>query len=216
VIALLQANARLVALKRLGVLLFVLAATLCASSTASALEPAQTKTRVWGFDFAEHNSDGLLGAANSGKYQGNRSDLSEVASSSLLAAEGAFSPLVEGGGLAAHEAAGGHLLAKHVGQAESALAARLAAQPGIPAASTFLSRAEAEAAISNVMAQRSGDIASWVANGANGTRAFDGAFSGGSVLVRGASSSVAGNGARVVLRGSGGGGYFILTGFPLP
>jgi hypothetical protein len=87
--ALLQAFARLVALKRLGVLLFVLAATLCAANTASALEPAQTKTRVWGFDFAEHNSDGLLRVATSGKHQGNRLALSEVASGSLLAAEGA-------------------------------------------------------------------------------------------------------------------------------
>jgi hypothetical protein len=87
--ALLQAFVRLVALKRLGVLLFVLAATLCASSTASALEPAQTKTRVWGFDLAAHNSCGLLSAANSGKHQGNRLALSEVVSGSLLAAEGA-------------------------------------------------------------------------------------------------------------------------------
>ena len=66
------------------------------------------------------------------------------------------------------------------------------------------------------MNERSGDIGSWVANGASGTRAFDGAFSGGSVLLRGASSSAAGNGARVVLRGTGGGGFFILTGFPRP
>jgi hypothetical protein len=87
--ALLQAFLRLVALKRLGVLLFVLAATLCASSTASALEPTQTKTRVWGFDFAEHNSNGLLSAATHGKHQGNRVALSELASGSLLAAEGA-------------------------------------------------------------------------------------------------------------------------------
>ena len=85
---LLQAFLRLVALKRLGVLLFVLAATLCAASNASALEPAQTKTRVWGFDFAEHNSDGLLNAATHGKHQGNRVAQSELASGSLLAAEG--------------------------------------------------------------------------------------------------------------------------------
>jgi hypothetical protein len=86
--ALLQAFARLVALKRLGVLLFVLAATLCASCNASAIEPTQTKTRVWGFDFAEHNSDGLLRVATSGKYPGNRVAQGELASGSLLAAEG--------------------------------------------------------------------------------------------------------------------------------
>lgn len=85
--ALLQSFLRLVALKRLGVLLFVLAATLCATSNASALEPVQTKTRVWGFDFAEHNSAGLFRAPTGGKHQGNRVALSELASGSLLAAE---------------------------------------------------------------------------------------------------------------------------------
>jgi len=80
---------RLATLRWLGVLLCALAMMLGAASNASALEPAQTKTRVWGFDFAEHNSDGLLSAATRGKHQGNRSALSEVASGSLLAAEGA-------------------------------------------------------------------------------------------------------------------------------
>ena len=86
--ALLQALARLVALKRLGGLLFVLAATLCATNTASAFAPAQTKSRVGVFDLANDNSSGLLSAATGGKHQGNRSAPSEVASGSLLAAEG--------------------------------------------------------------------------------------------------------------------------------
>jgi hypothetical protein len=47
--ALLQVFLRLVALKRLGILLFVLAATLCTSSTASAIEPMQTKNTRLGF-----------------------------------------------------------------------------------------------------------------------------------------------------------------------
>jgi hypothetical protein len=44
---------------------------------------------------------------------------------------------VPGGGLAAHEVAGGHTIAKHVGQTEAQLAAKLAAEPNISAASTF-------------------------------------------------------------------------------
>jgi hypothetical protein len=96
------------------------------------------------------------------------------------------------------------------------LAARLAAEPWIRETSTFANRAEAEVAISGVMNQRAGDIASWVAGGATEKEVFDGAFSGGSVLVRGASTTVIGNGARVVLQGTGGGDYFILTGYPLP
>ncbi|MES1173208.1 MAG: hypothetical protein ABUL62_02680, partial [Myxococcales bacterium] len=47
---------RLVSLKRLGVLLFVLLATLCAANTASAHERTQTKTRVRDFELAEHHS----------------------------------------------------------------------------------------------------------------------------------------------------------------
>ena len=41
-------------------------------------------------------------------------------------------------------------------------------------------------------------------------------FSGGSVLVRGASSPAAGTGVRVVLQGNGSGAYHVLTGFPVP
>jgi len=55
------------------------------------------------------------------------------------------SRLVPGGGLAAHEAQDGHLLLKHVGKTEAELSARLVAEPHISAASTFVTRAEAEA-----------------------------------------------------------------------
>jgi hypothetical protein len=82
---------RLATLRWLGVLLCALAMMLGSASNASALEPTQTKTCVWGFDFAEHNSDGLLSAATHGKHQGNRAALSEIASGSLLVAEGAES-----------------------------------------------------------------------------------------------------------------------------
>ena len=131
-------------------------------------------------------------------------------------AGGAFSPIVEGGGLVAHEGAGlGHTISKHIGQSQAALSARLVAEPNIAGASTFVARTEAEAALSSVMTQRSSEIASWVAAGANGTKPFSGVFSGGVVLARGAVAPTVGTGARVVLRGTGGGGYFILTGFPL-
>jgi len=85
----LQALLRLASLRWLGVFVCALATLLSVAGTASALEPAQTKTRVWGFDFAEHNSVGLFGAATSGKHQGNRLARAEEASGSLLAARGA-------------------------------------------------------------------------------------------------------------------------------
>lgn len=63
---------------------------------------------------------------------------------------------MDGGGLAAHEAAGGHLLLKHVGQSESQLMARLAAEPRITGSSSFYDRAVAESAVSDALDANSG------------------------------------------------------------
>jgi hypothetical protein len=65
-----------------------------------------------------------------------------------LDADGPYSEIVPGGGLAAHEAQGGHLIKKHVGRTDKQLAKRLKAEPNIPAASTFPDRATAESASS--------------------------------------------------------------------
>jgi len=68
-----------------------------------------------------------------------------------LDVDGPYSEIVPGGGLAAHEARGGHLIAKHIDRTEAQLRDRLRAEPHIPIASTFPSRAAAEATVSNVM-----------------------------------------------------------------
>ncbi|AZV26101.1 type IV secretion protein Rhs [Pseudomonas syringae] len=68
-----------------------------------------------------------------------------------IAADGPYSEIVPGGGLEAHESRGGHAIARHVDRSEAQLRARLAAEPNIPIASTFLNRSEAEAALSNVI-----------------------------------------------------------------
>ena len=65
--------------------------------------------------------------------------------------EGPFSVIVPGGGLAAHEAQGGHLIEKHIGRTEAQLRERLEAEPHIPIASTFPNQTVAEATISSVM-----------------------------------------------------------------
>lgn len=83
----LQALLRLASLRWLGVFVCALATLLSVANPASALEPAQTKTSVRGFDFAEHNSAGLFRAASSGKHQGNRLARAEETSGSLVAAE---------------------------------------------------------------------------------------------------------------------------------
>jgi len=90
------------------------------------------------------------------------------------AAAGASSPIVEGGGLAAHEAAGGHVIARHVGLEAAALDARQ-----LPVASTFLSRAEAEAAAAAALSQNSGQVAAWLQAGAVGNLKLTTPFSGG-------------------------------------
>jgi len=59
-------------------------------------------------------------------------------------------------------------------------------------------------------------VSNWVAAGARGRLVVNAPFSGGSVLVRGASSPSAGTGVRVVLQGNGSGAYHVLTGFPVP
>jgi len=82
----LQALLRLATLRWLGVFICALATLLATTSTASALEPAQAKTRVWGFDLVADNSSGLFRAASSGKHQENRLAQAEEASGSLLAA----------------------------------------------------------------------------------------------------------------------------------
>lgn len=84
----LQVLLRLATLRRLGVFICALATLLAAAGNASALEPAQTKTRVWGFELGGDNSAGLFRAASSGKHQGNRLERAEAASGSLLAARG--------------------------------------------------------------------------------------------------------------------------------
>ncbi|NTZ99063.1 RHS repeat-associated core domain-containing protein, partial [Pseudomonas koreensis] len=68
-----------------------------------------------------------------------------------IQADGPYSEIVPGGGLATHEAQGGHLIIKHIGRTDAQLAQRLMAEPHIPAASTFSDRAGAEAAVSEAL-----------------------------------------------------------------
>ena len=56
-------------------------------------------------------------------------------------------PEVPGGGLAAHEKRGGHLISRHVGKTQEDLIARLRSDPGIFSASSFTSMAVAEAVV---------------------------------------------------------------------
>ena len=120
------------------------------------------------------------------------------------------------GDLEEHESSGGHLLQKHVGRTQAELAARLAAEQRLDEVSTFLSRTEAESAVSTVLRARHAELASWVAKGAKGTLTLEASFKGGLVLVRGATGCVTGQIARIVILGDGRGGWFIKTGYLFP
>ncbi|HZF41809.1 MAG TPA: RNase A-like domain-containing protein [Sphingomonadaceae bacterium] len=131
--------------------------------------------------------------------------------------EATYSRIVPGGGLAAHEAAGGHLLVKHVGRSESQLMARLAAEPKITGSSSFYDRAGAESAVSNALDANAGNISRWL-SGSSGRLRID--HTGGSPIgisvTRGASGAVDVNSTRLILvrNPSMSTGYHIRTGFP--
>ena len=73
-----------------------------------------------------------------------------------------FSPIVPGGGLAAHELDGGHVIARHVGLLEKQLRARLRQPNPVYRASTFLDRRSAELFVSEALRRRSDEVVAWL------------------------------------------------------
>jgi Bacterial CdiA-CT RNAse A domain len=72
--------------------------------------------------------------------------------------------------LAAHEAAGGHTLLRHVGQTEAQLRSRLLSDPRLRAASSFRSLAEAERFASLALRHNKAAIEAWARSAAIGQR----------------------------------------------
>jgi sarcosine oxidase gamma subunit len=72
------------------------------------------------------------------------------------------SAAVPGGGLQAHETAGGHLIARHVGKDKAFLQRRLDDE-GVPAASTFATAAAADKFVSAALTHNNSAITSWLA-----------------------------------------------------
>ena len=148
--------------------------------------------------------------------------LKASARAKALAAEvqAAGGRLVPGEGLAAHEAAGGHTVARHVGKTDADLAARLAAEPRISGASSFTDLVTAERATSDALAARSADITAWLAGSLRRMPAFDVnvGYTVGRSLTRGAASATDVQVVRVVLERDPAmaTGYKIVTAFPTP
>ena len=136
-----------------------------------------------------------------------------------LAGPGALAVAMSAGGdvdLQKHDDSGGHTVKKHVGKTEEDLRARLAAEPKRDEVSTFLSRREAESAVSGVLRARGSEVASWIEHGGKGTLNLEGPFKGGLVLRRGSAACVEGRSVRVVLKGNGAGGWYVFTSYVLP
>lgn len=115
------------------------------------------------------------------------------------AAEGVVH-LVPGGGLVAHEAAGGHTLLKHVDKSEEYLRHRLATEPHIRGASTFYDRQTAESAISELIAANRTTVNRWLHRGTDELVLAGRASTAVGVLVpRGSSKAIAAHRIRIVL-----------------
>ncbi|WP_458316176.1 RNase A-like domain-containing protein [Mycolicibacterium brisbanense] len=117
--------------------------------------------------------------------------------------------------LAASEATGGHLIDRHVGQTFEDLSGRLDSTR-LPVVSSFGTTDEAASAVSTALQHNQQVVDQWISNGATGKLELDAPFNGGEVLRRGSTELVAGTGVRVVLKGDGTGGWYVLTGFPTP
>jgi RHS repeat-associated protein len=133
---------------------------------------------------------------------------------------GATSTLVPGGGLVAHERAGGHLIARHVGQTPAQLRARLAAEPRVSAVSTFSDRSVAESAVSATLQANQTQIATWMQSTSARPLVLNSTLGRptGISLARGALTPTTVSGVRLVLvkDATMPMGYRVHTGFPTP
>jgi hypothetical protein len=123
--------------------------------------------------------------------------------------------------LATEEAAGGHTIARHVGRTEAQLRARLVAQTGIPAASTFRTLAEAEEIVSAGLRANAVAIKNWASSAGVGARlalSYDAAKTIGHGVIRATGNLQDMSKITIVLQkvASGKKIFFILTSYPKP
>ncbi|CAI1641024.1 Uncharacterised protein [Serratia grimesii] len=134
-------------------------------------------------------------------------------------ATGQSSTIVPGGGLAAHEKAGGHLIDRHVGKTEAELFDRVSTG-NTKTASTFTDRATAEAVTSKVIDSNQSKIQSYLSGSQKGYLELDYQSSAaiGISVTRGATSAVPATNARIIIGRdpSMPDGYKIITGYPTP
>ncbi|XAZ39117.1 T7SS effector LXG polymorphic toxin [Bacillus velezensis] len=81
--------------------------------------------------------------------------------------QGDSSPLAPGGGLAAHEAKGGHLIERHVGKTDEELLERLQINKKIRASSSFTDRPTAERVANETLIKHKKEIEEWLKSDVN-------------------------------------------------
>jgi hypothetical protein len=119
--------------------------------------------------------------------------------------------------LSRDEAAGGHILRKHVGQTDDELRDRLRRESRITGASTYTDRAIADRAVGEAIVQSQNRIERWLKRAGghpNLVIDYDSPVPIGRTINRGESESHACAHAIVVLKYSGTNDYYVLTSYP--
>lgn len=119
--------------------------------------------------------------------------------------------------LSRDEAAGGHILRKHVGQTDEQLRERLAQERNITGASTYTDRSTAEHAVGAAIAQSQGRIQHWLYSSGghpNLVLDYDSETPIGRTINRGENQSRPCTHALVVLKYAGPKDYYVLTSYP--
>jgi toxin YxiD len=119
--------------------------------------------------------------------------------------------------LSQDEAAGGHILRKHVGRTDEQLLQRLYDERNISGASTYSDRATAERAVGAAIAQSQDRIQRWLNRSGghpNLVLDYDSDQPIGRTINRGESQSRACSHALVVLKYDPPSGYYVLTSYP--
>ncbi|MGA9529416.1 MAG: RNase A-like domain-containing protein [Terriglobales bacterium] len=119
--------------------------------------------------------------------------------------------------LSQDEAAGGHILRKHVGQTDDELRKRLARERHISGASTYTDRPIAEHAVGAAIAQSQDRIQRWLSHAGghpNLVLDYDSSEPIGRTINRGENGSHPCSHALIVLKYGGPNEYYVLTSYP--
>ena len=134
-----------------------------------------------------------------------------------MTARGETPPTGHARDLSQDEAAGGHILRKHVGQTDEQLRERLEREPRITGASTYTDRPTAERAVGAAIAQSQDRIERWLNRSGghpNLVLDYDSEAPIGRTINRGESQSRPCAHALVVLKYAGSNQYYVLTSYP--